>query len=205
MYIQLIKNSREKITPGSVYRRIVDELVTDEVISKMVTHPAASGQHHNIIGGLVMHTATMAQGGYFLAQVYHLNVDLVLSAILLHDLQKLNELSCSLTTGEIKYTVPGSLQGHITMMAVTLSKVADKLGIPEDDEELLMLKHCILAHHGRLEWGSPVEPVIREALLVHYMDGLDAEMYKMNKAMEHMEPGTTLYEHGRVFYNPAHK
>lgn len=201
-YKNLVVKSIEHIEPGSVYRKIVDSLITNDVIEHMATHAAASGNHHNIIGGLIQHTATMLKAGYAMAQVYGLNISLVMSGILLHDLGKLKELQCNLETGEIKYTAIGSLLGHITMMAIEIDKTAEKLGIDPDSEEVLLLKHCILAHHGKREWGSPVEPAIKEALLIHYLDGLDAEMYKLNREQSHIDPGTSVYDRGKVIYNP---
>lgn len=203
-YINLIKHTRESLTEGSVYSKIVNALITDDVIEKMSGHPAASGMHHNIIGGLLMHTATMAQCGHYLSQIYNLNRDLVESAILLHDFKKLEELSCNIETGDIKYTTRGSLEGHIVMMAIEIDKVANELGL-QGTEEVELLKHCVLAHHGKREWGSPVEPAVREALLIHYIDGMDAEMYKLDKMIEHIEPGTTAYEHGKVVYREVGK
>lgn len=198
-YVEVIKNAINLIDHDSIYYSLVVSLVNTDIMEKMMMHPAASAHHHNIIGGLIMHTGTMLRTGYALAQVYKLDVNLVLAGIILHDIEKLNELSCSYETGEIKYTVEGSLYGHIVMACLEIDKAAALLGV-EDTEEVKLLKHCVLAHHGKKEWGSPIEPAIPEALLIHYLDGLDAEMYKMNHIISHMESGTVGYEFGKVIY-----
>ena len=198
-YCNIIQSAIELIDKNSVYYSIVVTLVNMDIIKKMMYHPAAKSHHHNIIGGLIMHTATMLQSGYALAQIYKLDINLVIAGIILHDIEKLNELSCNTETGEIKYTTDGSLFGHIVMAAIEIDKAANLLGVA-DTEEVKLLKHCILAHHGKLEWGAPVEPAIREALLIHYVDGLDAEMYRMNHTLDNMEPGTTSYEWGKTVY-----
>lgn len=198
-YCNIIQSAIELMDKNGVYYSIIVTLVNMDVIKKMMYHPAAKSHHHNIIGGLIMHTGTMLQAGYALAQIYKLDISLVIAGIILHDIEKLNELSCNMETGEIKYTTDGTLFGHIVMSVIEIDKAANLLGVA-DTEEVKLLKHCVLAHHGKLEFGSPVEPVIREALLIQYIDGLDSEMYKMNHMLNNMEPGSVVYEFGRAVY-----
>jgi hypothetical protein len=105
----------------------------------------------------------------------------------------------SVETGEIKYTSEGSLLGHIVMSVTHVDEVAKELGV-NDSEEVMLLKHCILSHHGKREWGSPIEPAIPEALIIHYCDGLDAELFKMQHSINGIKPGTSVYEKGKVYY-----
>lgn len=198
-YIKTIKCIRDEITPDSVYSKIVNEIITDEAIERMAMHPAARCQHHEMIGGLILHTATMAACGRYLSRIYDVNKDLVESAILLHDFMKLEEMGVDIETGTTSYSTEGNLIGHIVMMVIEVDKVAEKLGLSET-EEVKLLKHCILAHHGKKEWGSPVEPEIREALLLSAIDKLDADMYSMSRTIEKIEPGTSTYEQGKVVY-----
>jgi 3'-5' exoribonuclease len=105
----------------------------------------------------------------------NLNRDLVLAGVLLHDLGKTEELSYQRSFG---YTDAGNLLGHITLEAQWVAREMDK--IPNFPEELrLQILHIVLAHHGKLEFGSPVLPKTPEALLVHYLDDLDGKLEGM--------------------------
>ena len=203
-YKRIILQAMSKMDHDRVYYQVMREIFTNDILERVMVHPAASANHHNMVGGLAMHTATMLQAGYQLAQVYGLDIDLVLAGILVHDLEKLQELEIIPETGEIKYSARGGLLGHIVMGAIEIDRAADRLGLV-DSEEVVLLKHVVLSHHGLREWGSPVVPAIPEALLVHTVDRLDAEMFKMNRLIEKTEPGSTLFEKGLVVYRPEAK
>lgn len=203
-YIGVVKNAIELINHESIYYSIVVTIVNAEVIDKMSVHPAARSWHHNLLGGLIMHIGTMLRAGYSMAQIYNLDVNLVLAGIILHDIGKLKELLCSIETGEITYTPIGSLYGHIQIGCQEIDKAAALLEV-EDTEEVMLLKHCVLSHHGKLEFGSPVEPAIPEAVLISALDGFDAEVYKYNHTIEHMVPGTSIFEAGKVYYRHEEK
>ncbi len=142
--------------------------------------PAAKSLHHVYLGGLLEHTlsvAAMAERacGHYLA----MNRDLVLAGVFLHDLGKTAELSYQRSFG---YTDAGNLIGHISMETEWISKEIGR--IPDFPEELKMqILHIVLAHHGKLEFGSPVLPKTPEALLLHYLDDLDGKLESMFRAM----------------------
>lgn len=135
--------------------------------------PAAKGWHHSYIGGLAEHVYDMVRLGLRAAEVYpEVDRDTLVAGILLHDLGKIQELS---VTKHIDYSDRGRLLGHITMGVEFLDEYLRGLGhFPAELER--HLKHIILSHHGSLENGSPVLPMTVEALLVHYLDNLDAQV-----------------------------
>ena len=136
-------------------------------------HSAAKSVHHAFIGGLLEHTLSVAQVCEFCAKHYPmLNRDLLVTAALFHDIGKLKELS---NFPENDYTDEGNLLGHIDMGAEMVSRKIESIqGFPKT--LAAELKHCILAHHGELEFGSPKKPALCEALALSMADNLDAKM-----------------------------
>jgi 3'-5' exoribonuclease len=135
--------------------------------------PAAKGWHHAWVGGLAEHVIDMTRLADRAAEVYPgIDRDLLMAGVLLHDIGKMKELS---VTNHISYSDRGRLLGHITI-GVEMLECAIR-NLPDFPEELaLRLKHMILSHHGNLEHGSPVVPMTVEAMLLHYLDNLDAQV-----------------------------
>ncbi|MBR5765287.1 MAG: HD domain-containing protein, partial [Lachnospiraceae bacterium] len=129
--------------------------------------------HHGFVGGLLEHTLSVVKLCDFYTKRYKkLNRDLLLSAAMLHDIGKVKELS---TFPENDYTDDGQLLGHIVMGCEMVGvKVKDIPGFPGKLEA--ELKHCILAHHGEYEFGSPKKPALMEAVALNFADNLDAKM-----------------------------
>ena len=143
-------------------------------------HSAAKSVHHGFVGGLLEHTLGVAKMcDYFAAAYPMLNRDLLLTAAVFHDIGKLRELS---PFPENDYTDDGQLLGHII---IGTEMIADRIcTIPGFPERLAAeLKHCILAHHGELEYGSPKKPAILEALALNFADNADAKMETMIEAL----------------------
>ncbi|MBR6468795.1 MAG: HD domain-containing protein [Lachnospiraceae bacterium] len=134
---------------------------------------AAKSVHHGFVGGLLEHTLSVVKLCDFYTKRYKkLNRDLLLSAAMLHDIGKVKELS---TFPENDYTDDGQLLGHIVMGCEMVGvKVKDIPGFPGKLEA--ELKHCILAHHGEYEFGSPKKPALMEAVALNFADNLDAKM-----------------------------
>lgn len=144
-------------------------------------HSAAKTVHHGFVGGLLQHTLSVAVNCDFFAKVYPiLNRDLIVSAAIFHDIGKLEELS---TFPENDYTDAGQLLGHIMIGA---EMVGERIRSIEDFPPRLAneLKHCILAHHGELEFGSPKKPALAEALALSFADNLDAKMETISEIFE---------------------
>jgi 3'-5' exoribonuclease len=165
----------------------IDVLKRDGLFDKFSVHPAAESKHHAEKHGLLYHECRMMDAAAALCDVYgpDIDKDVVITAILFHDIGKLLELDAS-PSGAGVYTKYAML-GHIFLGANMVSEYHSAGMIT--DEEWMQVSHCILAHHGTKEWGSPVEPMTKEALLVHHVDNLDAKMFTMENVDLHMEPG----------------
>lgn len=166
-------------------------------------YPAATKNHHEFVSGLAYHVVSMLDLAKAIAGLYpSLDTDLLYGGIILHDLGKVQELSGPIST---TYTVEGNLLGHITIMVNEIGKAADELGIK--GEEVLILQHLVLSHHGKAEWGSPKAPLIKEAEILHYIDNLDAKMNMLDRALERVKPGEFSERifplENRSFYKPS--
>jgi len=139
--------------------------------------PATRRVHHAYLGGLLEHLAeTLTVCGAVLALYPALNADLLYTGALLHDVGKLREY---IWTHEIDYTDEGRLVGHITVSAEMVS--AAITAIPDFPAELrLRVLHMLVSHHGRYEWGSPRRPQTLEAIALHHITELSAQLNRFN-------------------------
>ncbi|SDY45769.1 3'-5' exoribonuclease [Evansella caseinilytica] len=164
--------------------------------------PAATKNHHEFVSGLAYHVVSMLDLAKAVAELYpSLDKDLLFAGVILHDLAKVRELSGPIVS---QYTTEGILLGHITMIVNEIAEAAKELDI--DGEEVLVLQHLVLSHHGKEEWGSPKPPMIREAEILHMIDNIDAKMNMMDRALERVVPGEfseRIYPlDNRSFYKP---
>jgi 3'-5' exoribonuclease len=147
--------------------------------AKILKHPASLRLHHATMGGFLEHLSYMLNLGMHAAKQYHLDTDLVITGILLHDIGKLEELSGYPNN---LYTDEGNFLGHVVMGYNMVDKVISS--IKDFPEELaLKIKHILLSHQGAYENQSPKKPAFPEALLIHYLDELDARMDMMKMAI----------------------
>lgn len=166
------------------YKRLVKACLLEDG-DAFYTYPAASKNHHNYVGGLASHVLSMCELGAFVCKQYPLlNRDLLISGIILHDLGKVVELSGPMV---VEYTIEGKLLGHISIMQAKLYEIAQRLHI--ESEELTLLRHMILSHHGKLEYGSPVLPLIPEAEILSYIDNMDARMNTLEMVFSNVQSG----------------
>lgn len=189
-----------------IWNRIVRHLLK-KYDEEFFTYPAAKTNHHAFETGLAFHTMTMIKLAKSISEIYpELNSSLLYSGIILHDLAKVIELSGPENT---EYTLRGNLIGHIVLIDEEISKAIYDLKIEDDKEEVLILRHVILSHHGLLEYGSPVRPKIMEAEIIHQIDNLDASMQMLNGALRQVSPGETTSRvfamDNRNFYKPTFK
>jgi 3'-5' exoribonuclease len=149
-------------------------------IKSFKRHSAAKKVHHGFIGGLLEHTLGVVKLCNFVADRYsYLNKDLLLTAALFHDVGKVYELSAF---PENDYTDDGQLLGHIVMGCEIIGNAVREIpGFPAILER--QLKHCIVAHHGEFEYGSPKKPALAEALALHYADDMDAKLETFKEAI----------------------
>ncbi|MBU8915663.1 3'-5' exoribonuclease YhaM [Neobacillus sp. 114] len=181
--------------------------ITRHLIKKhqkaFLEYPAATKNHHEFVSGLAYHVVSMLDLAKAISGLYpSLDRDLLYAGIILHDMGKVMELSGPIST---VYTLEGNLLGHITIMINEIGKAAEELGI--NGEEVLILQHLVLSHHGKAEWGSPKPPLVKEAEILHYIDNLDAKMNMLDRALERVKPGEFTERvfalDNRSFYKPT--
>ena len=168
-----------------------------ELAKNFRTSSAAKNVHHGFVGGLLEHTLSVTRFCDFMAKVYPiLNRDLLISAAILHDIGKTRELSAF---PQNDYTDDGQLLGHIMIGAEMVHDEARKIaGFPADLEN--KLKHCILAHHGELEYGSPKKPALAEAMALNLVDNADAKMETLTELFaSSTENGSDWLGYNRLF------
>ena len=167
-----------------------------EFAKKFKIHSAAKSVHHGYIGGLLEHSVSVAKLCEQYAVLYpQLNRDLLVTTALFHDIGKAEELSAF---PENDYTDEGQLVGHIVMGTIKLSKLMDEIqGFPAKLAN--EVKHCILSHHGELEFGSPKKPALAEALALSQADNLDAKMETFAEVIEKKQEGQEWSGFQRLF------
>lgn len=145
----------------------------ENFIKEFKKHSAAKTVHHGFVGGLLEHTLSVTKMCDFFAGAYPiLNRDLLITAAMLHDIGKIYEISAF---PQNDYTDPGQLLGHIVIgYEIIGKKISEIHGFPV--KLARELKHCILAHHGELEYGSPKKPAIPEAFALNLADNADARL-----------------------------
>ena len=150
-------------------------------IKEFCAHSAAKSVHHSFVGGLLEHTLSVVKMcDYFCKQYPALNRDLLLTAAMFHDIGKTKELS---SFPENDYTDEGQLVGHIIIGAQMVTEQIRTIpGFPKKLENELI--HCILAHHGELEYGSPKKPALIEALALNLADNADAKLETMSEILK---------------------
>jgi 3'-5' exoribonuclease len=194
----LIDRSIENPALKTLVRDVIERNLT--LFKRM---PAAQNMHHSYTSGLLEHVWSMTRIAVFLAEHYAkyydeldppLNRDLIVAATVLHDIGKLRELEYHPV--EARYTTEGALVGHVLLGRDMVREAAARIeGFPE--ELLLCLEHAILAHHGKREFGAPVAPATLEALIVSFVDDLDAKVNMVAKKSMDSQDGEVFTE--RIF------
>ena len=176
--------------------------VNDEAFIKtFVGHSAAKTVHHGFAGGLLEHTLSVVKMCEYMVSAYPiLNKDLLYAAAICHDIGKTKELSPFPTND---YTDDGQLLGHIVIGVEMISDAVRS--IPGFPEQLASeLKHCIVAHHGELEYGSPKKPALAEALALNFADATDARMQTLTELFKDKKNNDWLGYH-RLFESNLRK
>jgi 3'-5' exoribonuclease len=162
-------------------KQLVLSLIADPETARCYKRaPAAKVMHHAYLGGLLEHVISICGMSRRVATHYpELDVDLLLTAAILHDVGKLEELCYERAIG---YTTPGQLLGHIVMELETVTRAIDKIpGFPAPLKTVV--QHVLISHHGQYEFGSPKLPMIREAMVFHYLDDLDSKLAAVRVAL----------------------
>ena len=167
----------------------------DELVAQFKKAPAAKMMHHAYIGGLLEHTLSMTLLADMLAGHYNgVNRDLLVAGTILHDMGKIREFEYAT---RIDYTDEGRLVSHIV---IAVEMLQQKLGRLENfpPEKAALLKHMIISHHGAREFGSPEPPKTIEAVLLHYIDEIDAKVNGIRQFMAAEDPAETWTSYHRL-------
>jgi 3'-5' exoribonuclease len=162
-------------------KKLVNGIVCDPAIAARYKRaPAAKVMHHAYLGGLLEHVIGLCGLAKQVAAHYpELNADLLMTVAILHDVGKLDELCYDRAIG---YTTEGQLLGHIVMELETVSKAMEAIeGFPANLKAVV--QHLLISHHGQYEFGSPKLPMIREAMVFHYLDDMDSKMAAVRAAL----------------------
>lgn len=190
---QLIKTIKQ-----DWYRQLLENLfIKDEAFAKAFkTSTAAKSVHHGFMGGLLEHTLSVTKLCDYYSTAYPiLNRDLLLTAAMCHDIAKTKEIS---PLPENDYTDDGQLLGHIVMGSQMVAERAAQIpGFPHT--QLVQLQHCILAHHGKYEYGSPKLPALIEAVALNYADDTDAKMETFKEILENNQDNKGWFGYNRMF------
>ena len=178
---------------------------------------AASSMHHTQLGGLLSHTADVVSIADKLSDYFNeaygesfVNKPLLLCSAILHDIGKIFELDVNQNSGKTEYSQHSLLSSHIMDILQLVDEAAYELGygrldtyeeeakseeeLEDEIEALNLLRHCLAAHHGKLEYGSPITASVPEAVLLHVADNLSADMYRYNKYFKNIDPGDSCSE-----------
>jgi 3'-5' exoribonuclease len=162
-------------------KQLVTGIVSDPTVAACYKRaPAAKVMHHAYIGGLLEHVVGLCGLAKHVAQHYpELNLDMLLTVAILHDVGKLEELCYDRAIG---YTTEGQLLGHIVMELETVTNAMNTIvGFPANLKTVV--QHLLISHHGQYEFGSPKLPMIREAMVFHYLDDMDSKMAAVRAAL----------------------
>jgi 3'-5' exoribonuclease len=179
LYAELLQYAGSIANPW--LKKLTTGILSDPKIAvRYKRAPAAKVMHHAYLGGLLEHVVGLCGLAKQIASHYReLDVDLLLTAAILHDVGKLDELCYERAIG---YTIEGQLLGHIMMEFETVSKAIDAIeGFPPNLKTVV--QHMLISHHGQYEFGSPKLPMIREAMAFHYMDDLDSKLAAVRAAL----------------------
>ena len=179
MYQSLL-NTAEAMSNPYLKKLVIQILSDPSIASRFKRAPAAKVMHHAYLGGLLEHVVGLCGLAKLVAAHYpELDVDLLLTAAMLHDVGKLDELCYERSVG---YTVEGQLLGHIVMELETVTKAMDAIeGFPAKLKTVV--EHMLISHHGQYEFGSPKLPMVREALVFHYLDDMDSKVAAVRASM----------------------
>jgi 3'-5' exoribonuclease len=201
MFERLVKRANSITT--DYLKALINAFFNDrEFVNKFKTAPAAKKMHHAYIGGLLEHTVSMTSLADKIAGHYGgVNRDLLLTGAILHDIGKIDEFDYQ---SKIDYSDKGRLLNHIV---IGIKMVDDKLSgidhFPED--QMLLLKHMIVSHHGTREFGSPEPPKTIEAVLLNYIDEIDSKVNAVRDFIASEDPDETWTSYHRLLERHFYK
>ena len=176
MYSEL-KSAIDEVKNPDI-KKLLENIFNEPAMeAKFKTHPGAIEIHHNWIGGLLEHTLEVLKYSLLSFDLFPvLDRDLLIAGALLHDIGKLDELEM---TSRIKGSDSGQLIGHIVLSTIFVSNKMDKLGLDKELKNKLL--HIIISHHGKLEYGSPKQPMFPEAVVIYYADEMSSKIAEITE------------------------
>ncbi|HVN98304.1 MAG TPA: HD domain-containing protein [Syntrophorhabdaceae bacterium] len=200
-----LKEEYFKVT-GEFKNRAIGGLFTlinekKEMLEKFFFYPASIGVHHTYVGGLLEHSLSMTRMARTAAEALRGDLDIILAGCLLHDIGKIEEIDVK---RGFRYTDRGRLMGHIALGVTILSDlIRETKDFPDHLADALY--HIIVSHHGVEEWGSPKKPMFIEALVVHYLDNLDAKVMGVKEHMKENMEDERWTEYHRLYESRFYK
>jgi 3'-5' exoribonuclease len=162
--------------------------ILDADKEKLLYYPAAQRNHHAERGGLLYHVKRMLMTGIKVCEVYtELNRDLVLTGVIIHDIEKLREIESNEYGVSPGYSFEGQLLGHLVQGVVAMDKLGETFNVSK--EKVVLLQHMILSHHYEPDFGSPKKPMFPEAEVLHYLDMMDAKIFDMVDELANTDSG----------------
>ena len=210
-----INNSIETIYGKIAYQIII------KYWAKLAVWPGGKSNHHTKLGDLLTHTAEVVKISEDIADIYNqkygdnfINKPLLLAAASIHDIGKVSELEVDVKSGHTEYSTEAALSTHIMNIIKEVDIQANQMSygvqefhinsaneeepiksdeqLKEESEAVALLRHCVAAHHGKLEYGSPIQPSIPEAYVLSKADEISAELYRYNRSYKDLEPGKSI-------------
>lgn len=194
---QIVSSVRE---PG--LKRLLRQVFGDKALfARFCEAPASQHHHHAYVGGLIVHTVSVASTCASMASRYDdIDSDMLVTAALLHDVGKVDEFA---TDGGLTFTDQGRLLGHVVSGVLRIRDAGTHARVKPD--ALLRLEHAILSHHGELEWGSPKKPSTIEALVLHHADNMDAKTAAFSSLVKGAMLANEVWtDGGNLFRRPLH-
>ena len=180
--VQIIQNSIEEIKNPVIHD--ITKKVLEQKKKQFFLYPAGSRMHHTYVGGLAYHTIGMLKfAKTFMENYPYLKSDYLYAGILLHDLGKTDELSGIEAT---EFTLDGQLLGHLVIGALEINKAAESLGYGNRDE-IKMLEHMLISHHGQPQFGAAKRPMTPEAVALWYIDTIDSKFRVLGEELSRTE------------------
>ncbi len=201
MFKRLVKRM-DSITTDYL-KALIDAFFKDkEFVNKFKTAPAAKKMHHAYIGGLLEHTLSMTSLADKIAGHYSgIDRDLLIAGAILHDIGKVDEFEYQ---SKIDYSDKGRLLNHIVIgLKMVDEKLSEIKHFPED--QMLLLKHLIVSHHGTREFGSPEPPKTIEAVLLNYIDEIDSKVNAIRDFIASEDPDETWTSYHRLLERHFYK
>jgi len=162
--------------------------VVDKLREKLLYYPAAQANHHSVRCGLLYHTTTMLASADAMSKIYtQLDTDWLFAGVILHDIEKTEEMSSSELGLVDDYTAKGLLLGHIVQGPLIIAEAGRAVNASE--QTVVLLQHMLISHHYEPEFGAIKRPMFPEAEMLHYLDMIDARMYDFRKALSDIGEG----------------